>query len=435
MKTNLIKNLILAFAILMILALGTAMAQTVKAPALNISMMSQDPDPVSPGRYVELRFKIFNNNPGTTAKNAQVMLDAVYPFSLDLNEEPIRSLGNLDGYGNGKNSMIVKYKVRIDDKAVEGSNPIILKYKQDGMEWLSKEFDVEIRTVDANLAIVSVETVPEKIKPGEEAAVNIKVKNMADSPVKDITFTLDLTFSNFLDRLTTLSAADSITAFNAMPFAPIGSATEQKIYTMAPGEEKTFSYNIIAYSEAESKVYKVPIELTYFDTSGNEFTKSDVIGLVVGTKPDLSVLIDETDLYVGKDTGTVTIKIINKGFSDTKFLDVKAEATDDIDVLSAHEVYVGNVDSDDYETAEFKIYLKKDGKEEQTLKFPVIVEYRDANNNFYTDTYDLDLEIISPSKLGQASGGGNPFVLIVLAVVVIGGYLLYRRNKNRKKKL
>jgi hypothetical protein len=415
-------------AILFIIMAFSVMAQ--KSPAINISLLNQDPDPVDPGRYVELRFKIFNNMADTTAEDFQVMLEPEYPFTLDTNEEALRSLGNLQATGNSKNAVIVKYKVRVDDRAVEGSNPIRIKYKHSKTDWVSQEINVEVRTQDANLGISSVETTPKNIKPGDQATVKVTVKNMADSPMHDITMKLDLTFSEFLAK-TTITAADSIVAFNAMPFAPLGSATEQKIYMLGPKEEATFTYNLIAYSDAVSKVYKVPIGLTYFDESGTEYTKNDIIGLIVGAKPDMSVIIDENDLYVGKNTGTVTIKIINKGFTDIKFLDIKTDHTDNLEVLSPHEVYIGNVDSDDYETADFKVFLKDGNKKEEQLDFPITVEYRDANNNLYSDTYNLKLEILNASKLGMQTGNSSWVVIVLIAVVVIG-FLIYRR-RNRKK--
>ncbi|MEM2139082.1 MAG: hypothetical protein QXM96_02930 [Candidatus Woesearchaeota archaeon] len=416
--------------ILLIIAFGFANAQT---PAINITLMNQNPDPVSPGNYVELRFKIFNSKPDTIAENFQIMIEPKYPFSLDSNEEKVKNLGSLVGYGNSQNVQIVKFKVRVDEKAVEGLNPITIKYKHNRLDWLSQDFNVDVQAVDANLAIVSVKTEPEKIKPGEEAIVNVKLKNMAMTALKDITLKLDLTMSSFL-KSTTLSATDSINAFNAMPFAPLGSSTEQKIYTLSANEEHTFSYRLIAYPDATSKIYKVPIILSYYDNKGNQYTKSDVIGLVVGTKPDMSVIIDETDLYVGKKTGLVTIKIINKGFTDIKFLDVKAKDNQNLQILSSKEVYIGNVDSDDYETAEFKVYTNGnlDTKTEKTIKFPVVVEYRDANNNFYSEEYDLDLPILSQSKLSEQKSSGG-FNFVVLAVIVILGVFAYKRFSKRKK--
>lgn len=426
------KAILSVFIFLLMLSFFSVYTKAQLIPSINITLMSQTPDPVSPGNYVDLRFKIYNNNPKTNAENFQIMLDPKYPFSLDPNEEQIKNLGTLPGYGNS-NFQIVKFKVRVDEKAIEGKNPVVLKFKHDNLDWFSQEFFIDVQTIDPNLAIISVKTNPEKIKPGEEAIINITVKNYATTPLKDITLKLDLTMSSFL-KSTTLSATDSITAFNSMPFAPLGSSSEQKIYTLSANEEKTFTYKLISYPDATSKIYKVPIILNYYDSKGNQYTKTDVIGLIVGSKPDMSLVIDETDLYLGKKSGLVNVKIINKGFSDIKFLDIKAKDTDNLQIISSKEVYIGNVDSDDYETAEFKVYANGnlDSKTEKILKFPLIVEYRDANNNFYSEEYELDLPLLNPNKLENQKSNSN-FNIVIFVVLLIIGFIIYRRIKNKKK--
>jgi len=275
---------------------------------------------------------------------------------------------------------------------------------------------------------------PDKIKPGDEAVVKIKVKNMADSTLRDVTLKLDLTYSDIIDSLSATTASDKIAAFDSLPFAPIGSATEQKISSLGAGKEYEFEYNLIAFSDAESRIYKIPIELSYYDELETQYVKEDVIGLVVGTKPDLSVIVDESELYVGNKMGTVTIRFINKGFSDVKFLDVILDETEEFEILSAEEVYVGNVDSDDYETVDFELYLTNGAtKEEKTIVLPLNVEYRDTNNNLYEEKLELEMKVLSAEKLGIKTSS-NGTVMLLLIIVIIVGVVLYRRSRNNKKK-
>jgi LPXTG-motif cell wall-anchored protein len=426
------KKMLKLFTLLSILMLATAAVQavSVESPAIDISLMNQDPDPVTPGRYVELRFSVQNKMANTVAKSFEVMLDTQYPFSLDPTESSMQSLGDLPALGAGNNVFVVKYKVRIDDKAVQGSTPITLKYRHEGTDWIGLQFNVDIRTLDANLAVISVTTKPEIIAPGDEANISIKLKNMADSVLRDVTVKLDLTFSSFLDRMSTITATDSINAYNILPFAPVDSATEQKLYTLSPGEEQTFTYHLITYADAEAKVYKVPVIITYRDEQQISYTKSDVIGLIVGAKPDLSAVIDETDLYAGKQTGTVTVKFINKGFTGIKFLDVRLQDSEDFEKLCCDEVYIGNVDSDDYETADFKIMLKNAVAADKSVPMKVDVEYRDANNHVYKDSYLLSLKVLSAQQLGAKSGNST---LTILVIVVIAGGAVYFYLRRRKK--
>jgi hypothetical protein len=421
---------IMSIIIMLVMLTNLVFGQSFQTPTISISILNQDPDPVNPGEYVELRFKIINERAGSSAKNLEIKLSPSYPFTLDPNEDEVKLIGDLPALGNGENALVVKYKLKVDESVVEGVNKINVEYKHDNSDWVSQEFDVNVQTRDANIAVVSVETVPEKIKPGEETIVKVKVKNMADSTMRDVALKLDLTYSSVLTTAT-------LASFDSLPFAPLGSSTEQKISSLKPNEVHEFEYNLISYSDAESKVYKVPIVITYYDELETQYTKNDIMGLVVGTKPDLSVIVDETDLMVGKRTGTVSIRFINKGFSDVKFLDVTVPSNGKYELLSPEEVYVGNVDSDDYETAEFKVYLKEEKNEEHEIMLPVKVEYRDANNNIYTENIELMVNIHKSSKIT----GTNPMQSLIgtlfgfgfLVLIALAFFFIGRRAGRRKK--
>jgi hypothetical protein len=423
------KKIMLLFVALLLISAVTS-AQQIETPAIAVTLLNQEPDPVDTGRYVELRFKIENTRAGSTAGNVEVRLDPAYPFTLDPNENPVRVLGDLSAIGSS-NAPTIKFKVRVDENAVHGPNPIRISYRHDNTNWVTREFNIDVQSVDAHLAIISVETVPETIKPGEKATVNILVKNMAGTRMRDITMKLDLTFSSFLRANSGMG--DPMAAFNALPFAPLGSTTEQRITQLAAGEEKTFTYNLIAYSDADSKVYKVPIYVTYYDELQAQHIKSDIIGLVVGSQPDMNIVVEDTDLTVGKNSGRVIIRFVNKGFTGIKFLNVETQHTDELDVLSSHNVYLGNVDSDDYDTAEFTVYLKNSPRGERTVHLPLNIQYRDANNNLYEETISLPVEIIDPKKFGNSNGTGS-FMLVAVIISAAGGLFLYRRTRKKKTK-
>ena len=406
-------------------------------PVVEITLLNQDPDPVSPGDYVELRFKI-NVVGEAKAKDFVVELLPTYPFSLDPNEVAQRDIGDLTTTGNGEYSIRLKYKVRVDEDAVEGENPIQVRYRMGTSPWITESFDVNIQTVDATISIESVKTTPEVITPGENAKVAIKVKNIADSVMKDVTLKLDLTYASYINQVTTTTLSDSLSKFDTIPFAPLGSATEKKVKTIKSGEEVLFTYDLVAYPEAESKVYKVPIEITYYDELETAYTKYDIIGLVVGSTPDISVVIESTDLLVGKKKGDVSIRFVNKGLSDIKFLNVKLDEAEDYEILSSKEVYLGNVDSDDYEAADYTLYLNKDVDPEFAgdidLTLSLLVEYKDANNKAYTKNVYLPLRIYNPKKLSNGNGSSpiGTVALVVLFVVVL--WFAVKKFKKAKKK-
>jgi len=104
---------------------------------VEISQLKYDPYPASPGEYIDVWVKATT---GTAASNLTFKLMPEYPFSLDANENAIRSFGNIS------TEVVMDYKVRIDKNAVEGINPLKLQYSLDGNDYnaITKSFDIDI---------------------------------------------------------------------------------------------------------------------------------------------------------------------------------------------------------------------------------------------------------------------------------------------------
>lgn len=378
---------------------------------IDLVLLNQNPDPGQPGRYVELRFR--TDNLGTlSAEDVIFELVPQYPFSLDPGDSPTRKIGTIYGRATGDESATLYYKLRVDKNAIEGNNQIRLKYSIDGgSNWvLADEFDVRIQTIDASVGITSVKSTPTKIEPGKNADVRVTLVNLADSLLNDISLKLVL-------------GSDS------MPFAPLNSSSEKRVKSLDSGESVDFVFKLITLADADSKVYKVPIEITYLDESDKLHNTSDIIALVVGSLPDMSITIDSQTLYSQGSSGEIEIKFVNKGLTDIKFLNVEIKPTESFDVFSTKTVYLGDLDSDDYETAEFKIFIKK---AEQSVKIPLSLEYKDANNEEFRQNVELELRLYSKTEMkqfGMAEQSRSVGLFIMIAIVGVG-YYFYRKRKK-----
>ena len=100
----------------------SAYAEEVSYKRLQIDLMSQDPDPVEPNNYVDLRFKIYST--GETVRDVTVELLPEYPLSIDPNEKAERIVGTINGYSTDDGATIIKYKVRVAKDAIEGTDRI-----------------------------------------------------------------------------------------------------------------------------------------------------------------------------------------------------------------------------------------------------------------------------------------------------------------------
>ncbi len=398
---------------------------------LLVSLVNQDPDPVSPGHYVDVRFKIENDG-DNDMKDVVVKLMPEYPFSSDeANIE--KRIGTVFARQNEDSGIVVKFKVRVDEKAIEGTSAITIAYKSKNTEWQKASFDINIRTVDSTVSIEKVEAFPEKISPGEKGIVNITLKNMADSAIRDITFKLDLGLSSLLSYI---SSSGNSLYYDLLPFAPLDSATEKKVKLLMPGQKKTISYRIIAYPTAEAGVYKIPVIITYYDELQEEHQKNDFISLIVSSRPELSVTMvkagTSSEILRKSRKNKITLKFVNKGLSEIKFLNVAVVKSDYYTILSSDRMYIGNIDSDDYETADFEIYIKDNAPE--SMVFPVEIEYRDSNNMLHKEEVKIQANLYSEKEIREfesaQEGSKTKYIIAVIVVFAIIAVWLIRRRKR-----
>lgn len=415
------KKIILLIFVLAVLAGAAGAAVNTqyfgKSPNIFVSLTSQDPDPVEPGKIVEVTFKLDNN--GTVADKVMLEILPEYPFSLLPGESPSQYVGILGTSQEDKQAVNLKFKLKIAQEAVDGNHEIKVRYKSDNFDsWITVEnLKIKVQTHDAIIAVDQFATQPSVVAPGSKTKLTILLKNYATSLLKDIKVSLDLGKSS-----------DTTT-----PFSPVGSTNEKVISYIEPQATIPLEFELLVDPDTISKSYKVPIIIKYSDSVNKDYNKSNIVTVVVGDEPDISVGIDSATVYTDGSSGEVTVKIVNKGLPDMKFVNVYLAKSDKYNIVSPAEVYIGNIDSDDYETADFKVYVKKTSDKKVVL--PLTVEYKDANNKDYTKVVDLELPLYSSSeakKLGLVKGNGK-FSWVFVLVLAVGGYFVYRRWKKHKK--
>ncbi len=403
------KNKILVYFVIIVMCLSSVIAYPVSRvddAAILVQEIKYEPYPASPGRYVDVWLKIENFG-SRDATDFTIELLPEFPFSLDSNEDAVKTFGTILAH----QTVLVKYKVRIAEKAVEGSNYLKFRYKTAlGEKWKDGVVDIFIRTSDANIAVSSIKA--ERIAQGVATPIEIELQNLADSTLNDINVKLDLS--------------------GDVPLVPISSTNEQKIYKLFIGERKAVVFNLMALPDAKSGVYKVPIEITFKDGTGSNYTKSGIIGLVIGEEPDLSVIVDKAGIYKTGETGNIVIKFTNKGLSDIKLLNVIMKPSENYDIISPAEVYIGNIDSDDYESAEFRIKAKRSQK--GIVNLVLELQYLDSNNQRYDKEISVPLKIISADKLGVKQGSSLGLLITAAAIVVIGYFAYKKWEKKRQQK-
>jgi hypothetical protein len=409
-KTYLIYMIVALFALQLVAA----------APSFQVSLSKYDPYPASPGDTVKVWLLIQNtasNDDTDTARNVVMELIPSYPFSI-YNDDAIKTISLL----GAKKDYLIDFNLKVDEKALQGTNTFKVRVKDSNSNiQIEETAAILVQSRDTTIAIDSVKIDPAQITPGSDGTVTLTVKNVAPNSFTDLSLKL------YLQSVIGGVLVD-------LPFAPVDSSTEKRIYRLDPGQTAEFKYDLRVYPDATAKIYKIPFTLEYYDNLGNKRNKTDFIGVTVNSVPEVSVILDKTDITQKKTTGDITLKVINKGLGDIKFLNVILKQGDSYQILSTTDtIYVGNLQSDDYQSVDYTIAVKDDAN---AITVPVTLQYRDANNQYYEVTEDVPLNIVDSSKLDAANGGGvsGVMIFVIVVVVALAGWFIYRKIRKDKKK-
>ena len=375
---------------------------------LEVMVTRYEPYPVQPGKYFDLWIKVENR--GTHEINSgEFKLIPDGPFSLYGGEVSVKDIGKLGPFA----AAVLKYRIRVDSNAVLGNNPLKYAYHENTFNpWNDGSVDIFVQARDLNLAIEDILVNPERIGPGEKGKIFFTIKNYGDSTAENIKVRLDLSNS-------------------AVPIAPLNSVGEKTVALLNPGKEEKVEFHVITLSDAESKIYKIPVEVKYYDNLGKMYNVSNVFALPVSKEPDLYFIVDSTTLLGEGTTGTVSIKAVNSGATGIKFLDLSIMPSEDYEALSSDRYYMGKIDSDDYETADFTIHLKKAPNLE--FNIPIRAVYQDSTNQQYEKNETIKISL-AKNKYEKKSSNGSSTWLIIAIVIVVVGFILYRRWAKKREK-
>jgi hypothetical protein len=357
-----------------------------------ITGLKYEPYPVLPGEQFELWVKV--DNEGTTGiANATCVLKPDYPFSIYQGNAE-KSYGKL----SAGDSVLFKYNLKVDEKAVQGSNVLEIWCTKDPLlnTWQVQRIGVLVQTRYPTLNLKGIKTQPETIAPGEEAVLLFTLENLADSAMKDIEISLDL---------------------NNIDIAPSGEIADKKLRMIDAGGVADIMFKIKALPGAAGGIYKIPFNLTYANYFGNIYSQSGLISVGVSSRPELIISVDSSAVSKQTRIGDVDIKIVNEGLTNLKFVSAEIQDSKNYKILSGNVVYIGDIDSDDFGTATFKLSAKT-GKD---FNIPLKLSFKDAVNNEYAQNVNVTLKMLSNAELGKPSpwGGIITAVIVILILLII----------------
>ena len=241
--------------------------------------------------------------------------------------------------------------------------------------------------------------------PGESSFIRITLDNNLERDVTQVSVSL------LLDKT---------------PFITIGSS-ESSVDTLKENKIKNFEFEIKAPNDIKPGNYNIPYLISYKADDKIEL-KNGSFGITIDAKTELTFAAETENNVVG-EKGKVSLKIINNGLADLRFVSVKLVPVG-FTLTTADEVYIGTVNSDDFETATFDVIFI-----DNNAKLSSIVNYRDFNNDLKSEVVDIPLNVYTREKaleLGLINKSYTwIYVIIVLAILVL--WFIYRKIKKRRR--
>lgn len=395
-KNNTMKRLA-TITTLLILFSGFAAA----SPDIQVEKMSTEPSPLKVGQYADVQFKVVNNG-DEEAENVTVEFSEKYPFSVDPDNTKkwrISSLESGDTYQ-------FRMQVRVDPNALQGSEELefVTSYKRDSSR--THLLPVDVKADDDGLTIQNVEF-PDKVVAGTQRTMNFTLENTANAYFRNIELSLN--------------------PAEQTPIVTSGTSGK-RVDQIAPGETKTVSFDLNIGQSAENGVYSIPLGLNYENEAGATIQKQESTGIVVGGEPKIELGTNNDGTINAGSKGTVTLRFVNRGEGTAKFVKIEAKESEGYEILSGSSVYLGDMNPDDYQTAELELYANQSADE---VSVPVEITYQE-NGEEKTVTQNADVNIVTAEERGLYSQGGNSTIIpvAVVALIVIGGAVYYWRKKR-----
>lgn len=405
------KKIFLVILLVFLFSIFTVNAEVIlKDPSIRVDLVSISPSPVQKGKDFDVTFNV--ENFGTEALNeVKLQITEQFPFLVRVGESSLLEFPTIQP-GESKT---ITYKLRTNANAETGTTPLSLQISIRSVDLTPTyvaTFDVDITESDSLISIDQVTTIPSRIKPGEESILKFTLQNNAITTIRDIIVKLD---------------------FNNVPITPLRSTNERRVAFINTNDAITLNFDIIADADAASKPYKIPLNITFYDILGNKLIRESTIGILVDSPPQIQFDLEETEVFTKGGKGKVIISASNIGPSDIKFLSMELKESRDYTLLSNKRIYVGNLDSDDFETAEFELVARRKTNREG-IDLLLEVTYKDAFNKETVHQEIIKLDIFSSLKAKRYGliPSGNLANIIIYIIVIMFIYAVWKDWRKEK---
>lgn len=346
-------------------------------------------------------------NPSTTTAVRNIKL-YILPGPHITPSSTYLEMGSLDATASQQTSLTVQ----VSSAATSMTSYITVKatYYTDSTQYQTTvNIPITIKRIPV-LQVAEVQYIPSLIEPGNRVNLNFNLKNVGDSPAKDVKVVLNQTTQKFI----------------------VEGSPEAFINFIEPKESASVSFNLVIDPSVDIGIYSIPISLTYFDeTKTTNYSATKYIGLTVSGKYNFIVIPSQSVVAPGKK-GTVDLEVANAGTQEALYLTVKILSSYPIEVIQPTR-YVGNLKSDDYDIQEFTFKVDERASP-GTYPLKLELTYKDPYGKTYNETSQVDIVVSSTKEFAASDGKGLSPATIVITILVLGAIIYFGYKKFRKKK-
>jgi hypothetical protein len=237
-------------------------------------------------------------------------------------------------------------------------------------------------------------TMPDAVKPGEQASVRLDLINSGESVADRVIVRIGNASTSVRPKDGELYHIRSIAAGNAEP-AEITLITDRK---------------------AEPGIATVPVTITYFTIDGTEHTEHAAINLMIRGEVEIGIASIETspERIVAGEPFNLIIRIENAGTGDAKSVNAKI----DLPLPGTREAFLGKIKPGNDAPALFRL----GGASSGDLPYTVTISYNDEWGD-HTVTQALSLPV------APADYSGIIIAIIVLVLLAAGAWWIFIRQK------
>ena len=373
---------------------------------------------VSPGDE-NVPFTVVLANVGTQdITGIRGQLELPYGFSpADGPESIIRA--NADSNSKAGENFHLTFFVNVNENTQIKKYPGTVKVdysrlRESGVRNAFFEFDFKV----TGESVINLRPTQPFLTSLQKNTVSIEIANDGTAPISSADVNLINTQQEIASTAQSITNVENVVILN----------TDWEVGKIEPGQKKYIEVEVYVPASLKGDTLRAPIEITYFNSHGDEHKVSRIADFYVKGLIDISIYgIDVIEL---SDTKMIIGEIINEGNEDALFGFVTIEPLGDSNIKKQTQ-FIDEIEVDS--PVPFNLPLMFEGEPQYgEHEIKTIVRYKDDTREEIFVEHIATIFIEEKSKT-EGPQFGFEFIIIPIIAAAVGGVYFMRQKKNKEE--